>query len=116
MEFIKKAFPMVTGVQNAIDEVWDQLDHLITKGRSIEVIKTEITNSIETYIKEKIVFAQQEMANLGQKLFRKKHETIMVVGNTMVYDELFKLMVEKKADFTVIVVDTSPKYESRSLL
>lgn len=40
----------------------------------------------------------------------------MVVGNTMVYDELFKLMVERKADFTVIVVDTSPKYESRSLL
>lgn len=37
----------------------------------------------------------------------------MVVGNTMVYDELFKSMVEKKADFTVIVVDTSPKYESR---
>jgi len=29
------------------------------------------------------------------KLFRKKHETIMVVGNTMVYDELFKSMVEK---------------------
>jgi translation initiation factor 2B subunit (eIF-2B alpha/beta/delta family) len=40
----------------------------------------------------------------------------MVVGNTMVYDELFKSMVDRKADFTVIVVDSSPKFESRSLL
>jgi translation initiation factor 2B subunit (eIF-2B alpha/beta/delta family) len=51
------------------------------------------------------------MVKLGQELFSKrKHETIMVVGSSMIFDNLFKSMIEKGNQFTVIVVDTSPLF------
>jgi len=40
----------------------------------------------------------------------------MVIGTSLVFDSLFKSMVEKGAQFTVIVVDTAPLFESRALL
>lgn len=57
------------------------------------------------------------MVSLGQGLFNnKKHETIMVLGTSLVFDNLFKAMVEQGTQFTVIVVDTSPQFLGRQLL
>jgi translation initiation factor 2B subunit (eIF-2B alpha/beta/delta family) len=51
------------------------------------------------------------MVTYGEELFsKKKQETIMVLGCSLVFDELFKNMVEKGTQFTVIVVDTSPSF------
>lgn len=49
------------------------------------------------------------MVIIGRDLFnKKKHETIMVIGSSLVFDNLFKAMVEDGTQFSVIVVDTSP--------
>lgn len=34
----------------------------------------------------------------------------MVLGHSVIFDDLFKSMVEKGTQFTVIVVDTSPSF------
>jgi|LauGreDrversion4_2_1035121.scaffolds.fasta_scaffold100605_2 translation initiation factor eIF-2B subunit delta len=57
------------------------------------------------------------MVSYGEELFsKKKQETIMVLGCSLVFDELFKTMIEKGTQFTVIVVDTSPSFQGRALL
>lgn len=90
---------------------------MIDKGLTMDKIRSEINEFIETYIQEKIIYAQQQMVTYGEDLFnKKKHETIMVLGCSMVFDELFKAMVEKGTQFTVIVVDTSPSFQGRALL
>lgn len=51
------------------------------------------------------------MVKLGADLFGKtknKSETIMVIGNNMCFDYLFKSQLEKGVSFSVIVVDTCP--------
>lgn len=84
---------------------------MIGKNLKMEQIRTLTNDFIQTYIQEKIIFAQQQMVKLGQELFSKrKHETIMVVGSSMIFDNLFKSMKDKGTLFTVIVVDTSPLF------
>lgn len=58
MHFIKEAYGLPAGVQNAIDEVWQALSHLLDKNITVDKIKSEINKFIETYIQEKIIFAQ----------------------------------------------------------
>ncbi len=58
MHFIKEAYGLPAGVQNAIDEVWQKMSHLLDKNMTVDKIKSEINEFIETYIQEKIIFAQ----------------------------------------------------------
>lgn len=58
MHFIKEAYGLPAGVQNAIDEVWKEMSHLLDKNMTVDKIKSEINEFIETYIQEKIIFAQ----------------------------------------------------------
>jgi len=72
---------------------------------------------IENYIRDRIIFAMQQMVVVGEGLFNnRKHETIMVVGDTTIYDDLFKSMLGKGMKFTVVIVDTAPLYPGRKLL
>lgn len=58
MHFIKEAYGLPAGVQNAIDEVWQEMSHLLDKNMTVDKIKSEINEFIEIYIQEKIIFAQ----------------------------------------------------------
>jgi hypothetical protein len=58
VHFIKEAYGLPAGVQNAIDEVWQEMSHLLDKNMTVDKIKSEINEFIETYIQEKIIFAQ----------------------------------------------------------
>ena len=58
VHFIREAYRLPAGVQNAIDEVWQEMSHFLDKNMSIDKIKSEINEFIETYIQEKIIFAQ----------------------------------------------------------
>jgi len=52
----------------------------------------------------------------GMKLLSRK-ETIMVIGESTVFEQLFKIMAEKEGyDITVIVVDTCPSFTGRALV
>jgi translation initiation factor 2B subunit (eIF-2B alpha/beta/delta family) len=51
VHFIKDAYPFSAGVENAIDEVWQQVSHLLlTKELTMDKIKLVIREFIETYI------------------------------------------------------------------
>lgn len=49
---------MLTGVQNTVEEAWDNLENLITnRSITIEQIRQNMTEFIDNYIQEKIIFA-----------------------------------------------------------
>lgn len=56
------------------------------------------------------------MVSTGVDLFsKKKHETIMLLGSSVIFDELFKAIVAQRGahTFTVIVVDCAPLFPGR---
>lgn len=46
MHFIKEAYGLPAGVQNAIDEVWQEMSHLLDKNMTVDKIKSEINEFI----------------------------------------------------------------------
>lgn len=91
LEFIEAAFQFSEGVQNAVLEIWDQLENCLNKGYTMDKIREKIVEDIQRYITERILAAQTQMVKLGKELFnRKKHETIMVLGTSVIFDNLFK--------------------------
>jgi hypothetical protein len=42
VHFIKEAYGLPAGVQNAIDEVWQEMSHLLDKNMTVDKIKSEI--------------------------------------------------------------------------
>ena len=58
--------------------------------KSLEEIQETIFDKIDTYIDERIIKAQDVMAQNAASLFsRDKPETIMVIGTNYVFDLLF---------------------------
>lgn len=89
VNFINEAYPYTIGVKNAIDDVWGHLEALFSK-QSESQIRQTINKFIDTYIQEKIEFAQRQIVNVGKELVSKrKKEQIMVMGTTTIFDELF---------------------------
>lgn len=78
---------------NALEELQKTIQYLTLQTLTLDEIKSRVQEKIEDYIKEKIISAQDLMVKLGIDLFSKnknKPETIMVIGNSMVFDNLFK--------------------------
>ena len=72
---------------------------------------------IDRYIEDKIVFAQEEMLRQGIKLLSKsKKDHVMAVGMNVVIEKLFMKAHADGIDFTVLVVDTSPRFQGRELV
>jgi hypothetical protein len=46
VHFIKEAYGLPAGVQNAIDEVWQEMSHLLDKNMTVDKIKSEINEFI----------------------------------------------------------------------
>ena len=89
-EFIKRSYWLHAGVLNALSELYKAIQALILRNQGLAELKSEIKEVIDTYIQEKIIEAQTLMVSLGCTLFSKtKPETIMVVGSTMVFDQIF---------------------------
>ena len=66
------------------------------------------------------MYAQEEMVRQGLTLLsrskKQKKDQIMVIGLNIVFEKLFLKAHEEGIKFTVIVVDTSPRYMNRDLV
>lgn len=84
-------YPYTVGVSNAFKDLWHEAEKLMVMDKTYEVVKQELNYFIETYVQEKIQNAQKLIVELGKQLISKtKHEQIMVVGTSTIFDELFK--------------------------
>lgn len=80
---------MHEGILNALDEA-DRLMQNEIDDLSLRQIQTAMAGWIDRFIENKIVFAQEEMVRLGIDLLSKQREnTIMVIGNNVVFEKLF---------------------------
>ena len=76
-----------------------------------------MTEKIDSYVEDKIVYAQDEMIRQGIKLLsRSKKDHIMVIGLNIVLEKLFIEAHDSGIEFTVFVVDTSPRFNGRELV
>ena len=66
------------------------------------------------------MYAQEEMVRQGLTLLsrskKQKKDQIMVIGLNIVFEKLFLKAHEEGIKFTVIVVDSSPRYMNRDLV
>ena len=90
IRFIQKVYPYTVGVQNAIEETWQALSKLLETDLSYTEIQSKIVKFIDTYCEYKIEYAQARLARNAVSLISKnKHEQIVVMGDTTVFDLLF---------------------------
>jgi translation initiation factor eIF-2B subunit delta len=76
-----------------------------------------MTEWIDSYIADRIVYAQDEMVRQGIELLSKtKKDHIMVIGLNVVLEKLFMKAHADGKEFSVIVVDTSPRFLGRDLV
>lgn len=76
-----------------------------------------MSNWIDSFIENKIVYAQDQMENFGVELLSKQREnTIMVIGFNLVLERIFVRAQEKGYNLTVIVVDTCQSTTGRDLV
>ena len=75
------------GVLNALEDAWNYIESLLGDGHSLEKLKADLDEHFQTFIEEKIVYANQQMVHSGLKLFStQKEETIMLMGENILFD------------------------------
>ena len=118
--FIRESKRLHEGVLNALEEA-DRLMQSVSEteveGLTLRKIQTAMSNWIESFIENKIVFAQDEMVRLGLELLSKQRDnTVMIIGINFVLERLFIQAHEQGYNITVIVVDTCPTFSGRALV
>jgi hypothetical protein len=68
------------GVINALDEFTVRYEHWVSNLTTVESLKLFLRQSVDKYIQEKIVYAQEAMVENGMSLLSKKKNTVMVYG------------------------------------
>ena len=96
--FIRESKRLHEGVLNALEEA-DRLVQGVSEGEleglSLSKIQKAMSKWIDSFIENKIVFAQDEMVRLGLALLSKQRDnTIMIIGINFVLERLFVLAHE----------------------
>lgn len=117
--FLKECKQLHAGVLNALEDA----DRMILALQSADIkgdqnrlreIKTKMLDWFDTYIADKIVYAQEEMVRLGLELIPKhKKDTILVIGLNYAMEKTLIQACQDERDITVIVVDTCPSFGLR---
>jgi len=72
---------------------------------------------IDSFIENKIVYAQDQMENFGIELLSKQRDnTVMIIGFNFVLERIFARALKEGYNLTVIVVDTCPSFTGRDLV
>ena len=116
-KFISGSKQLHAGVENALEDAYRIISKLCSTDISVQAFRSGMAEWIDGYIGDKIVFAQEEMVRQGIKLLSKsKKDHIMVIGLNVVLEKLFVKAHADGIDFSVIVVDTSPRFLGRELV
>lgn len=116
-KFISGSKQLHAGVENALEDAYRIISRLCSTDISVQAFRSGMANWIDRYIEDKIVYAQEEMLRQGLTLLSKsKKDHIMVIGLNVVLEKLFMKAHAEGIDFSVIVVDTSPRFLGRELV
>ena len=114
--FVRDSKRLHEGVLNALEEA-DRLMQEEIEDLSLRQIQTAMSQWIEGFIENKIVYAQDEMVRQGiQLLSKQRDDTVMIIGINYVLERLFVQAHEQGYNITVIVVDTCPNFAGRALV
>mmetsp|Transcript_22031 Transcript_22031/g.34549 ORF Transcript_22031/g.34549 Transcript_22031/m.34549 type:complete len:274 (-) Transcript_22031:187-1008(-) len=106
--------PLCIGMGNAIRWLKGKIAHLPTN-YSIKEAKEYICEQIEGYIAEKIEFADGIISKHGASKI-KPGDVILVYGRSAAVEACLLRAHAEKIQFSVIVVDSRPKFEGKVLL
>ena len=116
-QFIRGTKQLHAGVENALQDAQRIIEKLCATDISLQAFRGDMAKWIDCYIEDKIVFAQEEMIRQGLKLLsRSKKDHIMVIGLNIVLEKLFMKAHADGIEFSVLVVDTSPRFMGRELV
>lgn len=120
--FLEQCSRFTSGTDYAIRHVRTQLGEmrLSEDCKSLEDLKKLILDVIDTFIKERVLFAQDSLIENGLNIISENvEETILVFGNyesQTIEDLLKKAHDTKLKRFKVIVSDSAPEYSGRGLV
>lgn len=114
VQFLTDCRPHCTSMGNAIKF----LRYTISKVKpemSEEDAKAHICDEIDMFLAERITLAGASIANLGTQKIR-DGDTILTFGSSSLVLQILSLAKDQKKDFRVVVVDSRPSLEGRSMV
>lgn len=118
--FLEQCSRFSPGTDYAIRHVRTQIGNMRQDCKSLEDLKEQIVDVIGTFIKVRVLYAQDTLISNGlNMLLENIEETILVYGNceSQTIEDLLKKAHDTKVKrFKVIVVDSAPDYSGRGLL
>lgn len=118
--FFEQCSRFSSGTDYAIRYVRTQLGNMRQDCKSLEDLKEQILNVIDTFIKVRVLYAQDTLISNGLNIISENvEETILVFGNyesQTIEDLLKKAHDTKLKRFKVIVIDSAPEYSGRGLV
>lgn len=99
------------GMGNAIRYLKDQIGR-ISGNVSLEELKCETLDAIDTFLMDRIHAAQEYIIGKGQTSIRDK-DVILVFAKSYLVTQLLLKKKESGCDFRVVVVDSRPKFEGK---
>lgn len=118
--FLQECSRFTSGTDYAIRYVRAQIGNMRQDRQSLEELKEQILDVIDTFIKVRVLYAQDTLISNGLNIISENiEETILVFGNCesqTIEDLLKKAHDTKLKSFKVIVSDSAPDYSGRGLV
>lgn len=117
--YIKKCKMLYAGTLHAIKYVKNKISVFSQETKNLAELKAEMITTIDEFIMEKILYAQDMMINNGLLILNKKiEEVIMIYANveSQTIVDMLKKAKDKGRIIRVIVVDSGPEFHGRSMI
>jgi len=115
ISYLVSCRPLSIGMGNAVRWLKGKIAHLRDSSQSSQEAKDYICDQIETYITEKIVFADRIIAKHGASKLKDGDVVLTYARSTAVEQAIIHAHTEGK-NIKVIVVDSRPKLEGKEML
>lgn len=109
---------LLSGTLNVMDHLRSQITHF-SRDCDLEELRSRSLDCIDTYIDNRILYAQDLLIRNGSSIIsEKREETLLVYGNEESQTVEAMLIAAHKAGtkrFQVVVADSAPEYKGRAL-
>eukprot|EP00730_Choanoeca_flexa_P019099 TRINITY_DN9316_c0_g1_i4.p1 TRINITY_DN9316_c0_g1~~TRINITY_DN9316_c0_g1_i4.p1 ORF type:complete len:561 (+),score=110.51 TRINITY_DN9316_c0_g1_i4:42-1685(+) len=110
--FLAEARPLCLSMGNAIKALKHFLTHELDPATPEIQAKEELNEFIDRFIEEKIILAHRLIASHAERKI-KHGDVILVLGRSRLLLQVLRAAKAKNIDFTVVVVDTRPRFPGR---
>lgn len=79
--YISNCRRLLSGTKYAIQFIRTMIDKIAKTSQNLQDLKDQLIESVDEFIKERIIYAQDTLLTEGLKLFSRREEVILVYGN-----------------------------------